>query len=163
MGVDYHTYVGPYVRVRNVPKPSVEEYHSCTNPKCKKYEERMSAKFCPDCGNKIGLIQVPSTERISSWELIEEMDEKLSIAASEYKPEGMDDFEFFIPNIKYGLKRNSHFNPYCETYAVNFDWKSVSGETELFSEKFKKEIEFLREKFGDEHVAVLWGVIGYTS
>jgi hypothetical protein len=163
MGVDYNSYVGSYIRVKNVPKPSVEEYFSCPTPKCGNHGKRISWTFCPECGIKMQLMQVASTERICVWKIAEKMDGNLFAALRDYKPKGMKNFDFFLPNINYGVKRSSHFDPCCETYALEIDSKDVQTETELFQEKFQKEIGFLRETFGKENVEVLWGVIGYAS
>jgi hypothetical protein len=162
MSVDINTYVGPYLKVYNPKKDSYEKYNSCSDKKCPKYKEEINANFCPHCGAKIKTISIPSKEKISMWEVLENLGETLSEAMTEYKPDKMDDYTFVIPNT-YFLKRKTNFNGDREAYIVTCYGEMVTQEALLFDKQFRKEITVIREKFGDINVNLEWGVLGWMG
>lgn len=159
MGVDITTYVGPYIEVYNPETPSTEEYYSCTNSKCKQHKRGLSSKFCPDCGKSVGIIKIPSKEKINIWEFIDEkLEGTLQPVMTEYKPN--KNYEFLVPNEEI-LKRDTTFDAKQETYIVEIDSSQISEEAFKMCNKFRKEIDILKEKFGNDSVTIKWGVIGW--
>ena len=88
MGMDIHTYIGPFLEVTGEKVITVDKI----SRQCPKHPGKKdgNAKFCSICGAEIK--NVPYTERatIEPWEAMsEKFDEKL------YSPDGID---AFIPN-----------------------------------------------------------------
>jgi hypothetical protein len=159
MGVSYHVYVGPYITVYNPEKPATEEVHACGNPKCKRFEDPCSAKYCSDCGIEIKLIEVPTTERVDMWDILIEMDDSLSNACGEYKSKELEDYNILIPNKRADFAH--HFSAY-DTEVIQTSGATVQEDESAFLKQYKKEIEILQKKFGDKNVNVVWGVVAYA-
>ena len=65
MSLDYSTYIGAYIEVYNPEKPSTKKVTSCQRLECQMYSKLTHYKFCPTCGTEVGLVEVPSGQRIN--------------------------------------------------------------------------------------------------
>ena len=159
MSVSYYWYIGPYIKVYNPLKQSTEKFHSCTNPKCENYEERISDQYCSKCGTKIGIVEVPCNTRIDFDVYYEFKDEQLA-EINRYDSSGDKDNIYYISNKKnLGAGRKLDCND-CEE--ISFDSDIIESELRVMKKDFVKEIVRLKEIFGEENVNVLWGAISYT-
>jgi len=157
MSVQYHSYVGPYIKVNNPEKESTEKYHGCPKRTCGKYRHRISDQFCANCGTKIELVEVPCKSRIK-FDVYEEFDENLAEIGSHYC---ITDTEIFISN-KETLGAGRILD--CESCTeIPFDESVIGTETRKMENDFSKEITRLKEVFGEQNVSVLWGVVAYAS
>lgn len=158
MGVSYYIYVGPYILVHNPPQPDKEEYHSCSNKKCKQHGQPLHAKFCSECGKEIKLLSFPNTKRVDLYDTITDLDDTLSEACTEYPPDNYEDHNFLIPNKK---GNGEHFRAY-DTTVINLDPDAVSEQCHKFSHDYDKELRVLRNLFGEKNVMLDFGVIAYS-
>jgi hypothetical protein len=159
MGIDYHTHVGPYIRVKNTPTTGKEEYFSCPNSKCLNHQSKISDKFCGKCGSQITLISKPTLTPVK-FDVYDETNEELRDAMTEEKP-GYEGYEFFVTNLTDGIGKS--FNPKYEHYIFNTTSEKVTDELKKFKKVNKKHIDRIEEVFGKENVEVEWGVLGWMS
>jgi hypothetical protein len=160
MGVDYKVYVGPYIVVHNPPQDSMEEYHSCPNEKCSLHKISVSNGFCPKCGTTIGTLVRPCQKRIE-FEWWEEFDGRLSEAFPEYKPDGGDDNQYFIPNMDNDV--GIHLDAKYSGSENVINTKTLTSDNKRFIDGKKKEIRKLKKVFGKNNVTVKWGVLCWQS
>ncbi len=157
MGVSYYTYVGPYIKVHNPPKPTTIGIQSCTNIKCKNYKQRSSDQFCSKCGTKIGVVNMPSSDRIH-FDFYDEFNDKLAEIRTEYTYRG--DYQFFISNKKnLGGGRILNCNNEEE---LSVNETTITADVQKFKKDLKLEIDRMENVFGMSNVNILWGVITYV-
>jgi hypothetical protein len=148
MSVDYNTFVGPYLEVHNPLRNSTEEYHTCSNKKCKNHAKPISDKFCSKCGGKIKLERFPCQNRIEFD--INVISEDLSEAMIEYNYNG-DNMYFYYSD--YGSSFDGN-----DCIAKEIDINDPVKKLYEFQLKFKSEIEQIQNIFGKDNVKVKWGV-----
>lgn len=158
MSVDYNTYVGPYIKVHNPMKDSIEKYHTCTNKKCRNFEKEISSEYCSECGKKIKLTSRSCYKRID-FDEGEECEGRIAEALSEFKPDELKDHQFYIPNIgKIGLHLDANYT------SVNpLEYQKPLMEVNHFQMSFSKPISRLKEVFGKNAVFIEWGVLVWQS
>jgi hypothetical protein len=156
MGVDYTAYVGPYIQVHNPPRPSFEEYHTCTTANCSNQNKPMSSKFCPVCGGAVTLQSRPCQSPVQ-LDVFSEFNERLCEALSEYKPKDSKNEIFLIGN-KQGIPGRS-FDPIETCSAVDMTGFNITQETMLFRDMLTAELARLKEIFGEDAVQVKWGIL----
>jgi hypothetical protein len=157
MGIDYNVYVGPYIKVYNPLKDSVEKYHSCVNAKCSNHKEEVSSEYCCDCGKKIKLVERSCQIRIDfdSWD---ECDGDILEAMFGRSPD--EDYQFFIPNTgEIGLDLNVE----RETSVNEIDVGKPKMDINNFQLQFKKHINHIKKVFGNTNVSIQWGVLCWQS
>lgn len=158
MGVDYNAYVGPYIKVHNPLKDSVEKYYTCVNPRCKNYKEEISTEYCEKCGKKIRLVERAYQKRIdfNYWDL--GFGGAITEAMFENRPD--DDYQFFIPNIgEIGL----HLDVGYKVSINEIDVGKPGMDINNFQLQFKKRIDRIKKVFGKNAVTIQWGVLVWQS
>jgi len=158
MSISYNLYIGPYIQVHNPPKPSFEELYACPNSKCSKYQSGTDNKFCFQCGTPVSLLKVPSKEKIY-FDCYEECNERLRNVFSEYSPDGMKDYSFFIPNSS---KVGNHLDA-CDVTVVEKYAEAIMEEVKQLETKFSKDIKKIQKVFGNEAVTIRWGILTDVS
>lgn len=157
MGISYSSYVGPYIKAYNPLKDSNETHYTCSNEKCLNFKKDMSSEYCPKCGNKICLAERTCETKIDFdvWQISNRLNEVII----EYKPDGFEDFDFFIPIVSnLGL----HFD--CKYTSVSPIEGAVPGmEINNLKLKFKSEINDIEAVFGKDAVTIEWGVLVWQS
>jgi len=160
MSIDYKCYVGPYVKVYSPDSPSTKEIETCPNPSCSKHQKYMGhQKCCDECGTKIVTVKLPTMAPLS-FDVFTETDATMAELMTETKPKGLKDFRLFVGNRcgPPGL----HFNPHCDTYAVETNGPAIISQMQQLETMYMSEIAHLKEVFGKENVQIKWGVVGYA-
>ena len=87
MGMDIHTYIGPYLEVSGKKTRTVEvKKQFCTKHKTRS-QQLIEAKFCSVCGEKMIFETTYKTEKVEPWQTYnEKFDDGL------YSPDGIDVF-----------------------------------------------------------------------
>ena len=159
MSIDYYAHVGPYIKIHNPKRHSTEEYHSCPNEKCSNHVKQMSEKFCPKCGTEIKLVAFP-VEAPLDVDFYGKFEEKLCEAFGDYKPHNCDDYVFLIGNTKTSSGASLDIDSGYEHEVKETD---PATELEKFKTMFAKEIDTLKEIFGEKAIEVKWGILGWVS
>ncbi len=160
MGVDYNVYVGPYVEIEILKKPTKKEtyeYPGCPKPICRKYHEAQNkAKFCSDCGAAIETIVEEVDEEWDIYELLEHHE-----VIGEMYPDSIDeengDTQLFFPCAE-DLKAGSWSLKYDSVWEDLSDL-NVEEEIQKVKDQCSKSLAILEEVYGAKPV-VKWGVIG---
>lgn len=71
--MSYSTYVGPYLKVENLGKKTVEgAERGCMNEDCAQYGRFSLGNFCPECGSEVGIVSVKAKVKVDIEDLIED-------------------------------------------------------------------------------------------
>lgn len=170
MSIDYSTYLGPYVSCKTHKVDKTRTKRTCSKVDCSKYESEVwdkNTKFCDVCGSSINdreyIVQVSN---VDSGELRMTLDEALVTPAGDSMWKWMrdNDIHLWISNlIKIpGQDRNFSFDPkYEEQYVPHIDQGMIDAELKAFSDCFSKEIQLLRQEYGEYNVSLHWGLVHY--
>lgn len=152
MGIDYNTYVGPYLKVKNLPKTSTETYHTCVNKKCDNHKKDLYSQFCSSCGSKV-------EEMIRSCENTVFVEPTDSFKLHEITFYDSENYDYFIPNDgKLGLWADGRTE-----LEIPIKNNTPENELEKFKSRFKKEISILHKEYGENLIEVKWGVLIWCS
>ncbi len=155
MSIDYSVHVGPYIVVHNPPVETTEEYHSCPTKGCPNHKRHMSEKFCPACGSGIRVVQFP-TKAPKDFDVYKEFDSRLCEAFCDGGPEDLKDAMVFLSDEK---GHDVVFDPTNELVDIDLRAVNMPESLDRFQEAFAKEIQRLKEVFGEQAVELRWGVI----
>ena len=103
MGVDYNTYIGPYIKLIAPTYDSLSKRNSCPNLECTRHGEYLSQKYCAKCGSEITLQEFIVKRRKSMNEfMLEELGEEDLFQEIMADCVGYDnrDIRFMIPNCE---------------------------------------------------------------
>ena len=161
MGIDYNVYIGPYVLCQNEKVEAEEMMRTCPKKSCPGHKKRPhphGSKFCTECGSKFDEVPVKvKTDRVESWELLEELENQICIITDEFKgiPKHCD---IWISNGGLG----KHFDPKYDTWVAEL---GAVGEESIqeFEEKCAKSLTRLCDEYGEKNVEIKWGTIGWMS
>lgn len=165
MSIDYHTYVGPYVRCRVafVDTPSYQT--GCPNQGCPRYARPSptnGGQFCSYCGTAIG--QVAITEKkaaVDAWTLVDAIGHTLANAsgggAAEWERE--NGAHLWYTNAANDMERDYHLEEGIDFYTCEITPEQIREELAAFSQQFAEEIKLFRQHYGMNAVSVHWGVI----
>jgi hypothetical protein len=160
MSADYFSYVGPYIKLKQVVRPSLRQINACNNAVCDKYKKQPSlhhwgedvGKFCRSCGSLIIAIAVEEMVLINFNELL-----------------GVDKFYFVEDNrnkVSFALYNKK--NAWSARNVGNYDIKyksltdiNMTDEIEIFRATFADDIKKLQEAGADPvvdfgHLTWLW-------
>lgn len=158
MGIDYNVYMGPYIECVPTKGARTEEYYGC--PKCQ--GRTGDGNFCHSCGTRMGMLtkQVVSNlvnngDRITAFESAGlDIDSLSEIYADQPN-------EWFTGNSRKAPGRG--IDPKHEFGLVLDEEIDAASEKQRLSEMYAQHIEVLKSLYGEDKVAVKWGVISYTS
>lgn len=161
MGSSFSVYIGPYVEVVGEITSSVEKVKRvCPNhPKLKITDE----KYCSNCGTLIESKHYTETKKRRVDDFLYEFDN--SFDDEMWEPYELNSkTTILIPNVTVpgGYKVPGGYDGGGVTEFTNLD--SVSTNQKVWmGTKYKKYIDILKEKLGENKVEVKWGYIGYWS
>lgn len=157
MGTDHNLYFGPYVKCKRIYVTTEHDVTGC--PKCK---QEHTVKFCPDCGAECKVFKKSKSKelKVDTYELTEKLAHRITEIYSDTLVKGYD---VFIPNVKIkGIKRKDNIDAkFGDASLINVYGTTVLEETKLFIDQFAKELDALKEEYGDYEVG--WGVIFWYS
>jgi len=157
MGVDRHTFLGPYLRITPLQADLPKSTKGCPNNKCQQYRRWSHDAFCSKCGTAIEQMKWTERGQQEIRHVIQELEDE-----GQMKPEvfrGIYDFkDIAMPNR----------NKWEDGTRWNVDLEVISGERidrEIvnFERKYEREIGLIRKKVGHINVAILWGFIEWYS
>lgn len=158
MGVDSTIYIGPFVKARNAVVPAEWTETGC--PKCKKPMDA-SSSFCPTCGNQKGEYKKKGkTNRINTYELSEEIGQKLLPVESPYgNSPVIKNFDTYTPNVELtGFGRPTSLDgKHGSDTLIPVNPEQITTEIELFKKQFSKELEIIEKAYGS--IEIGWGVL----
>lgn len=169
MSIDLTTYLGPYVLCKTHKVEEVRKKRACSNTACSKYESEVwdkSTQFCPSCGS--GILEREYTVTVANVNRNEVqcdlLREALVVPAGDEMWQMMKDQDFHIWISNYGNiaprrfsnnpREGSHFSPITPEIMVS--------ESDAFYARFEKEIQILRQEYGEENVSLGWGMVHYV-
>jgi hypothetical protein len=159
MGVDYNTFIGPFVEVHNPPIPAKETLRTCSNVGCHQHKRYQSGEFCSSCGTKIGDVTFDSLAPIRV-DYVEFGDAIVRIQR-EYKPDNCKDYDIWIDNHNGspGVRYDTHDSLYVESVTH----ERIVNEVNALLKRRELQINRLKEIFGEYAVQVKWGVVADAS
>lgn len=161
MGASLTTYLGPYLVGHFDTVARMVKTSGC--PTCK--TDVRFKKFCEECGHTIENYELEKkVDSVERWEV--------SRKVPRFSIQGAVLDHIFIPNEGFELERHFQFGNWHENPEFH-GWhprgpgedtlSEVDEEIDRFKEVYKEEIYVLRNIYGDEHFALLWGVVNYWS
>lgn len=171
MSIDYSTYIGPYVSCKTHKVDETRTKRTCSNTACAKHEHEVwdkNTQFCSACGAAIADREyVVQVDNVNASEIqVTLLAEALTRPLGDSMWKWMQDnnLHLWISNMLTipGQERNFSFDPkYEEQYIPNIDQAMIDAEMERFTDRFEKEIELLRQEYGEYNVALQWGLVHY--
>lgn len=158
MGVDYNTYLGPYIQVYSPSKDTTVKKQRCPNTACSNHKRDVNAPFCSKCGEKIRHIDVTIKAEID-FDIYNEFDERLFEAGANYG-QIVKDHHIYVSNVRGGPGERCNAE---NSGIIPIDPVRVGTDLFRMKEQFAKEIARLQEVFGKDAVKVEWGLIQYAS
>lgn len=165
MGVDYSTYIGPYLRCYNGEIAIPAFYRACTRDGCSEFSRELPqhSKFCSVCGSVIQNYSFTKTRpRINVVEVRLEMDEflcELTATGSQIEPL----VDFWILNRRIEGDPSLRINGYRNCAARSFQPSEIQAQIDWFELNATAQIALLKQRYGKENVQTCWGVITYAN
>lgn len=157
MSTNYNVYIGPYIQAFNPKQTGVDKHYGCPNPKCKRYTLPNSSNFCDKCGTGITLVEVPIETQIR-FDTYDECKDRITSISSEYLPDSLKYYAFFVPNVGKLGHRLCDYNVNVEEIPIS----KIESDIKRLEIEFSNEIKRVREVFTNG-VSIKWGVITYVS
>lgn len=168
MSIDLTTYLGPYVLCKTHKVEQVRKKRTCSSLSCSKHESEVwdkNTQYCPACGTAIlereYTVQVPNVDRHEVQCGL--LQESLVVPAGDEMWQMMKDqnFHIWISNIENVAPRQFGNNPREGSHFSPIIPEIIATESELFYDRFEKEIQILRQEYGEENVSFGWGMVHY--
>lgn len=156
MGIDYNTFVGPYIEVYNPEKDTTVKFPTCRNVNCVQHGTELSGIYCSRCGKLIDLATRISKERIE-FDWYTSLGEKNICGIT---VENKSDNEYFISNKNdiAGIYMDGRY-PSVEEIEI----KNIQIQIKNFKKMASVEIKKLEKIFGKDNVKIKWGVLVWCS
>lgn len=165
MGIYYHTYAGPALvcqyHFNETVTKKVIKFNGCTNPACKcskPKHELGKAKFCPQCGNAVVLLEVERESRktTKSVDYIADLMSEGGFREDTFREAwgGLNN-EDLIEGYDVFYPEGSSFE--TRNWKMHVRNPDIAGEIARFESRYAKEIALLRTKY--DTVAVEWVVL----
>lgn len=169
MGIRLSLHVGPYAECTFTLQDGVVAHWGCDNSSCHafrrgRWSSHNKPRFCQDCGCEMRLYHASAqVESVSAHSVAEELGDKLFLAPSanlRLPAAGMK--HVYLPNRKLACWDAPEFNADTEeAYAFEITPRHITRQTEAFMEQFARELSVLKLRYGDDEVAVRWGLVQY--
>jgi hypothetical protein len=161
MGSSFSVVIGPYLEVKGCIEKKVEKVKRfCSNhPTVKMSNE----KYCPTCGELIKSEDYFVVDKLSIRDFLYEFDDESQ--NSLYEPYDINSKSTILLSsnkVPSGYKIPGSYDGGGVIEFVNVDTVSTNQKI-WFMTTYKKYIDVLKEKLGDDKVEVKWGYIGYWS
>lgn len=164
MGLNYTTYVGPYISCKTSKVPSTKTVFGCPTPGCQPNTLYQSTSFCPVCGSKIEKKeQNCEIDNVNHQEVQEQLKESICVVPGDYFCYFMREknVHLWIANKRITNRSFEHDSKDgIDLFPINEDL--IDSEKKLFLDFYQKELLFLNEQYGEENVDVQWGLIHYV-
>lgn len=166
MGVNKHTYIGPYVMAKERVRKLEYKNLACPNNKCRANKnptrlQTVSIKFCQECGHKMENQTFEEPYRFSLYEILAQQNVKKQDRLSEIRPHECDKLKknqiIFITNIKF--KHSTHFDEGDSIIYDFFGDKKHSDAMLDFRSFFEKELVAIHENYDD--IEYNYGVLAW--
>jgi len=153
MSVSPSVYVGPYVTGHLKYSEKSRTVRSCKNKSCARHGGHASAKFCAECGTKIGKVTEKYKGLDDLFSLVVAGD--LVDMSGERFPE---DVFYLAPDYPEAEGGHQHFFNNYEDVEIHRDLSELdpSAEIKWFERKYAKVLKTLRKKCSE--VQVCWGI-----
>lgn len=149
--------------------PSTEKHRTCTRDTCSQYEQKVyekKTKFCVQCGSPIEDRDFPiEVDSVNAHEVHEDL-----LGESLYRPSGgfyywqkENNLHIWLANRHIPKARKFSFDPKENIQLIPVTPELIATDIEQFSDFYEKELVILRQEYGEENVAVVWGLIHYIS
>lgn len=170
MSIDRALYVGPYLTGKFELVMVMTTIRACTNKACVNHKDsRLHGDYCQKCGSQVG--DVRHTVKNPS---VDQHNIQMDIKERLCSPGGDSYYDWsrktlthiWVPNITIP-GRQMHFNIRdlgflaLPTNAEQQQQQQAS-EIEKFKTKFAKEFNVMRVTYGDQNIAMNWGVVYST-
>lgn len=165
MGVDYITYIGPYLECHYINKDNVKKIHCCMNPLCHKYLTIFDSTnvYCSMCGKMLSVDDHPTDDPNADILEIE-----VQLQDSICRPLGDEIFDWqnkhhmhiwlinrVLQCVEYPL---IILDNECN-YVQEIPAEMPMAQMDAFRSQFAKEIETLEGFYGHENMKYKWGII----
>lgn len=158
MSVSTTMYIGPYAVVDNKVTAEVVQVRACTSSTCPKKKptnkwDAVKSPHCSQCGAKVGPMDIAVDTHLSTYEVMEEKERLTSTGQGD----GDGPQVYLIVNEGKVYKARNFY----QDIGTHEDLGSVNMSAEIlwFMDRYKKELDQLREAYGEVHV--IWGVHYY--
>jgi len=167
MGIYQHTYLGPYLKVRNLTRLETIRYRVCVNEKCKQlnlpidYEE---INFCSNCGGKIEEKDFSKDTKYCPWDALNEVDEFIDNLAPIWNASGeiTKGYSILAPNKIQPNQKDIGINIDSDkSLELDLSEVDILDEVSTMHHIYNKEIKYLKNK-GFE-IDILWGLLIFFS
>lgn len=148
MGAYHNLHLGPYLRCPS--KAIIETYSVIGCPNCKKPSQ---LPFCGLCGTKTDSYDVQKETTLSPYNVLN--DERLR-PVMDMSGEFVSNSEIFISNIRIAGLPKTEDEPF-----IQVTQERMTKEIEVFSITFSKEIDQLKQAYGE--AVVEWGFLQWYS
>lgn len=159
MGIDYSTYIGPYVVCAVQRHTTTDTWRSCPLVACVNYGKYMQPGFCPHCGTQIMDVAFPVVkDTVDDGDIREQIDERLATASGDDYQEWAraNSAHLWMPNTG-GIGRHLDSREAFSLHRITAT--DIHNETHAFEGYFAAELAQLRAAYGEAAVSVRWGVI----
>jgi hypothetical protein len=168
MSTDRSLYVGPYLTGKFEMVMVMTTIRACTNKTCVNHkDQRLHGDYCQKCGSPVGDVR-QTTKKPSVDQHNIQMDIKERLCSP-----GGDSYYYWsekalthiwLPNIAIP-GRKMHFDIRDLGFLAlptNAEQQQQASEIAKFETKFAKEIVVMRVTYGDQNIAMNWGVVYST-
>lgn len=165
MGIDYSTYIGPYVECRFGKKNDVDKYRCCPTKTCKSYHKKIwgDHPFCDQCGAKIELTEFPVVVgAVDEYEIRMSFDEALHtpMGDSLHFWQKENNVHIWMPNQHLECEEYPRIKlEHSESSIQEIDPNCPNGQIAAFRNQFKEELAVLESNYGKENMTFKWGVV----
>lgn len=167
MGVDYSTFIGPYVRCVNPFERRLCKRRACPNHECGNFGNPYrvaNQKFCSECGSEVrdDVDVSEDGQRVDSYVVLEELEESFYMPGVSYGDCPFeDDVDIWIPNVDFDGVKSEHFD---SRDGGLYDFTSYDSAEQIGSliASAKKQLAVFEDHYGRDNVSIHWGVIGYA-
>lgn len=162
MGVSKYISLTPYLEVtgdKEVDEPKIRRF--CPDHPNK---DQKNAKFCSECGQ---LVQHEDVPHIVTYNPVSYIFNKLKLVDTDELCSVGENNNVLVSNKS--MPKDIEFEDVDEwaTQAISLcspdDLIKINKQMEWFKEEHHEAIEAIKQKFGEDNVAVKWGVIHYWS
>lgn len=171
MSIDYSTYLGPYAACKTHKVDETKKKRTCSNTACEQYEREVwdkKTQFCSTCGAAINDREyVVPVDNVNASDIRESLLREVLVTPSGdsmWKWMRDNNLHIWISNLSKipGQDRKFSFDPrHEEQYIPSITPEMIAAELERFNDRFEKEIQLLRQEYGEENVTILWGLVHY--
>lgn len=164
MGIEYRTYVGPYVRCVVGTAEVEKSRRACLTQGCQNHQRDNAGRdsaFCSLCGSPIGLVPYTVVElAVDEWDVRDALNERLATPSGDgYSFWARDEYaHLWIPNVStpgrdYSLDERADFA------LMEITPEQALEERAAFTVQFQPELTVLRATYGADAVSIHWGII----